>query len=68
MAEERERNVHVQSGVTEEEFVKMRTERDRTLEMPALLLPSVQVNMRAGQFPPPENNGVSYLKLPLNVV
>lgn len=59
-------NVHVHDGVSEEEFVKMRTARDATLSMPALILPSVQINMRAGRFPPPESNGVSYLKLPLN--
>jgi hypothetical protein len=46
----------------------MRTARDRTLAMPTLLLPSVQVNVRAGQMPPPEENGVSYLKIPLNVI
>lgn len=68
VAEERENNVHVRTGVTEEDFVKMRTERDAILDMPRLLLPSVQVNMRGGQFPPPEDNGVSYLKLPLNAV
>jgi glyoxylase-like metal-dependent hydrolase (beta-lactamase superfamily II) len=59
-------NIHVHDGIGEEEFVKMRTARDATLSMPALILPSVQINMRAGRFPPPESNGVSYLKLPLN--
>ena len=59
-------NVHVHDGVTEESFVAMRTARDATLDMPNLLLPSVQVNMRAGHFPEPEDNGVRYLKLPLN--
>ena len=68
VAEEREKNLHVRDGVSEEDFVAMRTARDKTLEMPTLLLPSVQVNMRAGHFPPPEDNGVSYLKLPLNAV
>jgi len=68
VAEESARNVHVHDGISEEEFVKLRTERDKVLDMPALLLPSVQVNMRAGRFPPPEENGVSYLKLPLNAV
>ncbi len=68
VADERARNKHVHDGVTEAEFVKMRTERDATLEMPVLILPSVQVNMRAGHFPPPEDNGTSYLKLPLNVL
>jgi len=66
VAEERAKNVHVKDGVGEEEFVKLRTERDRTLATPALLLPSVQVNIRAGRFPPPDANGVSYLKLPLD--
>ncbi len=59
-------NVHVHDGISEEDFVKMRTARDATLNMPALILPSVQINMRAGHFPPAEANGVSYLKLPLN--
>ena len=68
VAEEREKNVHVHRGVTEDDFVEMRTKRDATLDMPTLLLPSVQVNMRGGRFPPPEDNGVSYLKLPLNAV
>jgi glyoxylase-like metal-dependent hydrolase (beta-lactamase superfamily II) len=68
VAEERATNIHVHKGVSEDAFVKMRTERDATLEMPTLLLPSVQVNMRGGQFPPPEDNGISYLKLPLNAV
>ena len=63
---ERRENVHIHDGVSEEEFVGMRTERDKTLAMPVLILPSVQVNMRAGHFPPLEENGVSYLKIPLN--
>ncbi|MBE0505515.1 MAG: MBL fold metallo-hydrolase [Marinospirillum sp.] len=66
VAEEKANNIHVGGGKTAEEFIKMRTERDATLAMPHLILPSVQINMRAGQFPPPEANGVSYLKLPLN--
>jgi glyoxylase-like metal-dependent hydrolase (beta-lactamase superfamily II) len=66
VAEERAKNVHVRDGVGEDEFVKLRTERDRTLATPALLLPSVQINIRAGRFPPAEGNGVSYLRLPLN--
>ena len=61
-------NVHVREGVSEEEFVAMRTARDATLDMPNLLLPSVQVNMRAGHLPEPEENGTRYLKLPLNVL
>lgn len=65
---EREGNVHVGNAVSKESFVAMREKRDATLSMPALLLPSVQVNMRAGDFPPAEENGVSYLKLPLNLL
>lgn len=66
VAEEKAGNIHVGAGKSEADFVKMRTERDATLSMPKLLLPSVQVNMRAGNFPAEEDNGVSYLKLPLN--
>jgi len=65
---ERTGNVHVHEGVSEEDFVKMRTARDETLEMPRLILPSVQVNMRAGHLPEPEDNGTRYLKLPLNTL
>jgi len=68
VAEERKHNIHAHDGVTEDEFVKMRTERDKTLDMPRLILPSVQVNMRAGHLPPAEDNGVRYLKVPLNGV
>jgi len=67
VAEQREANVHVHQGVSEDEFVKMRTERDATLGMPRLILPSVQVNMRAGEMPPAEDNGQVYLKVPLNL-
>jgi glyoxylase-like metal-dependent hydrolase (beta-lactamase superfamily II) len=66
--EERDWNVHVGRGVSEADFVKMRTARDKTLAMPRLILPSVQINMRAGEFPPPDSNGVRYLKLPLNAL
>lgn len=66
VAEERAGNVHVRDGISEDEFVRMRTERDRTLAMPRLILPSVQVNMRAGAFPPAEANGTVYLKLPVD--
>jgi glyoxylase-like metal-dependent hydrolase (beta-lactamase superfamily II) len=66
--EERERNIHVRNGITEEEFVAMRTRRDATLEMPVLILPSVQINMRAGHLPEPESNGQRYLKIPLNAL
>lgn len=66
--EQRAKNVHVHDGVDETEFVAMRAARDAQLEMPVLILPSVQVNMRAGQLPPPEANGISYLKIPVNVL
>jgi glyoxylase-like metal-dependent hydrolase (beta-lactamase superfamily II) len=65
VAEERARNVHVKDGVGEDAFVAMRTARDATLSVPRLLLPSIQVNIRAGKFPPAEANGVHYLKLPV---
>jgi len=68
VADQRARNIHVRDGVTEDEFVGMRQARDATLDMPALILPSLQVNVRAGQLPPPEDNGVSYLKIPLNLL
>lgn len=68
VAEERSNNIHVRDGISEEEFVAMRTARDATLAMPVLLLPSVQVNMRAGQLPPAEANGMRYLKIPLDAV
>lgn len=63
---QQEGNVHVRQGISREDFVAMRRQRDATLSMPVLILPAVQVNMRAGQFPPTEDNGVSYLKIPLN--
>ena len=66
--EERLENVHVHEGVDEDAFVAMRTERDATLSMPKLILPAVQVNIRAGQLPPPESNGKRYLKLPLDTL
>ena len=66
VAEQRAKNIHVHDGVGENEFVAMRTKRDATLEMPTLILPSVQVNIRAGELPPKEDNGVAYLKIPLN--
>jgi glyoxylase-like metal-dependent hydrolase (beta-lactamase superfamily II) len=65
---ERRNNVHAHDGVSEGEFVAMRTSRDATLGMPQLILPSVQINMRAGHLPPPEANGTRYLKLPLNLL
>jgi len=61
-------NIHVRDGVSEDEFVAMRTQRDATLAMPRLILPSVQVNMNGGQLPAPEDNGVRYLKVPLNAL
>ena len=68
VAEQRARNVHVRDGVGEDEFVALRTARDRTLDMPKLILPSVQVNVRAGQLPPPEENSKRYLKIPVNAL
>ena len=68
VADQRARNIHVHDGVSEADFVAMRTQRDATLEMPVLILPSVQVNIRAGELPPPEANGLSYLKIPLNAL
>jgi len=66
IAAERAGNIHVRDGVTEAEFIAMRTERDATLDVPALLYPAVQVNIRAGRSPPAESNGRRYLKLPLS--
>ena len=68
MLAERTGNVHIHEGVTEDAFVDMRTQRDATLSIPKLILPSLQVNMRAGHLPPPEDDGVRYLKLPLNAL
>jgi glyoxylase-like metal-dependent hydrolase (beta-lactamase superfamily II) len=68
VAEERAANVHVREEVTEDAFVAMRTARDRTLGMPVLMLPAVQVNVCAGELPPPEANGTRYLKIPLDVL
>jgi glyoxylase-like metal-dependent hydrolase (beta-lactamase superfamily II) len=65
---ERTANVHVHEGVSEDAFVTMREARDRTLDMPRLILPSIQVNIRAGHLPPPAANGTRYLKLPLNIL
>jgi glyoxylase-like metal-dependent hydrolase (beta-lactamase superfamily II) len=66
--EERTRNIHVRDGISAEEFVAMRNACDATLPMPVLILPAVQVNMRAGGLPEPEDNGVRYLKIPLNAI
>lgn len=68
VAEERKSNIHMHDGISEDEFVKMRTKRDATLEMPVLILPSIQVNIRAGEMPPKEANGIAYLKIPLNAL
>jgi glyoxylase-like metal-dependent hydrolase (beta-lactamase superfamily II) len=68
VAAERAGNIHMHDGVSEDEFVAMRQARDATLAMPRLILPSIQVNMRGGHLPPPEENGVRYLKLPLDAV
>jgi glyoxylase-like metal-dependent hydrolase (beta-lactamase superfamily II) len=66
VGEERANNIQIHDGVSEEQFVEMRNNRDVTLEMPSLILPSIQINIRAGELPTAENNGVSYLKIPLN--
>ncbi len=68
VADQRAHNIHVHDGVTEDAFVELRTRRDATLEMPVLILPSVQINIRAGDFPPAEANGVTYLKIPVNAL
>ncbi len=68
VAEQRAGNIHVHDGVNEDDFVAMRQRRDATLEMPTLMLPAVQVNIRAGELPPAEGNGVAYLKIPLNAL
>jgi glyoxylase-like metal-dependent hydrolase (beta-lactamase superfamily II) len=66
VAEQRARNIHIHDGIDEAAFVAMREGRDKTLDMPALIIPSIQVNMRAGQMPPPDSNGTVYLRMPLN--
>ncbi|BDT76598.1 MBL fold hydrolase [Polynucleobacter yangtzensis] len=68
VGDEKKSNIHVHNGITEEQFVQMRTKRDATLDMPTLILPSIQVNIRAGHLPEPEANGKSYLKIPLNAL
>lgn len=68
VAEEKSSNIHVHDGVDENKYVEMRTARDKTLNMPVLILPAVQINIRAGHLPPPEANGVSYVKIPLNAL
>ena len=66
VAEERTHNIHVRDGVTEDEFVAMREARDKTLGMPKLIVPSIQVNIRAGHLPEPDQSGKRFLKVPLN--
>lgn len=68
VAEQRAKNIHVHDGISEEQFVEMRTKRDATLDMPVLILPSVQVNIRAGEMPPKDENGVAYLRIPVNAL
>jgi len=68
VAEQRAKNIHVHDGISEADFVAMRTQRDATLEMPVLLLPAVQINIRAGELPPKEANGIAYAKIPLNAL
>jgi glyoxylase-like metal-dependent hydrolase (beta-lactamase superfamily II) len=68
VAEQRAHNIHIHDGISEEQFVEMRTRRDATLEMPVLILPAVQVNVRAGELPPKEDNGVAYLKIPVDAL
>jgi glyoxylase-like metal-dependent hydrolase (beta-lactamase superfamily II) len=68
VADQRAGNIHVRDGISQEQFVQMRTTRDATLEMPVLILPAVQINIRAGEMPPKEDNGTAYVKIPLNAL
>ncbi|MBL8893371.1 MAG: MBL fold metallo-hydrolase [Rhizobiales bacterium] len=68
VGDERKHNIHVHDGITEDEFVGVREARDRTLSMPKLIIPSLQVNMRAGDLPPPDNSGKRFLKVPVNTL
>ncbi|MEN9768687.1 MAG: hypothetical protein RLZZ180_317 [Pseudomonadota bacterium] len=68
VAEQRAKNIHVHDGISEAHFVEMRTRRDATLEMPVLILPAVQINIRAGEMPPKESNGTAYVKIPINAL
>jgi glyoxylase-like metal-dependent hydrolase (beta-lactamase superfamily II) len=68
VAEQKAKNIHVHDGVSQAQFVAMRTQRDATLEMPVLILPAVQINIRAGELPPKESNGTAYVKIPLNAL
>lgn len=68
VAQQRTKNIHIRTGISADEFVAMRTARDKTLGMPTLILPAIQVNIRAGNLPPADNNGIRYLKIPLNTL
>ena len=68
VAEQRKSNIHMHDGISEEQFIEMRTKRDATLAMPVLILPAIQINIRAGEMPPVEDNGVAYLKIPVNAI
>ena len=68
VAEQKKSNIHLKDGISAADFIAMRSKRDATLEMPVLILPAVQINIRAGHMPPKENNGISYLKIPLNAL
>ena len=68
VADEKADNIHVHDGVSEAEYVAMRSARDKTLSMPVLILPAVQINIRAGELPPKEDNGIAYVKIPLNAL
>ncbi len=68
VAEQKAKNIHVHDGISEAQFVEMRTKRDAGLDMPALILPAVQINIRAGEMPPQESNGTAYLKIPINAL
>jgi hypothetical protein len=68
VVEQREKNVHIHDGVSENEFVEFRKGRDAELGVPKLILPSIQINIRGGEFPTAEDNGTSYLKVPLNLL
>lgn len=68
VGEQKENNIHVKTSILEDDFVKIREARDKTLNMPKLIIPSIQVNMRAGNLPPPEDNGSVYIKVPINSI
>jgi glyoxylase-like metal-dependent hydrolase (beta-lactamase superfamily II) len=68
VAEQRAKNIHVHEGISKAQFVEMRKKRDATLEMPVLILPAVQINIRAGHLPPKESNGTAYVKIPINAL